>query len=78
MFLFQATNLGAHRGAVWRIDSWVRSQKMTSTVAPFSIDGEISRSDYSWNMQWDCRGGGEYLRNDKKHLVFLLHFRQGV
>ena len=59
MFLFQATNLGAHRGAVWRIDSWVRSQKMTSTVAPFSIDGEISRSDYSWNTQWD-----------KKHLVF--------
>ena len=46
MFLFQATNLGAHRGAVWRIDSWVRSQKMTSTVAPCSIDGEISRSDY--------------------------------
>ena len=20
----------------------------------------------SWNMQWECRGGGEYLRNDKK------------
>ena len=70
MFLFQATNLGAHRGAVWRIDSWVRSQKMTSTVAPFSIDGEISRSDYFWVRTQKGRARARYVmrKDPRRHM----------
>ena len=51
-----------------------RSDGATSSCRPASsFRGNAGGG--SWNMQWDCRGGGEYLRNDKKEVVFLLHFR---